>query len=179
MKRSLGVWAMLLCLGLSPAALGDDREVIESRAALALETLREHAPDAVSLLRKAVGILVFPDIVEMGFGTGGQYGEGVLLIDGEAKAYYATAGAEHGVPAQEGPKAQVILFMTRQALIDFRNTVNWKVGVHGGVTKVQVDERGRVNTPPGLGPVLGFTFSDRGVLGHLDLAGSSINRIAR
>lgn len=176
-RRALPV----LCLGvvLATPALADHRSEIESKSATALDQLRGHAREMEKLLKRASGVLVFPDVVEMTFGEGGRYGEGALLIEGEPVAYYATAGAPHGVPATEGRKAEVILFMTREALIKFRNTIDWKVGVSEGVTRVRMDERGRLETPRAVPPVLGFAFSDRGLMGHLDLDGTSINRIAR
>jgi lipid-binding SYLF domain-containing protein len=173
-------WALALAvLALTGVARADNRGDIESKSAQALETLRQHAREVDKLIGQASGVLVFPDVVEMGFGEGGRYGEGALLIDGAAVAYYATAGAPHRVAQTEGRKAEVILFMTRQALIDFRNTINWQVGVSGGVTRMRVDERGRLETSPGPAPVLGMTFTDRGMLENLDLNGTTINRIAR
>jgi len=45
------------------------------------------------LSRRAAGILVFPSVVKAGFGVGGEYGEGVLLIGGQPAAYYNTVSA--------------------------------------------------------------------------------------
>lgn len=172
----LGLW-LLACLAQPVQA--DHRTEIESKTREALAQLREHASDVDQLIKSASGVLVFPDVVEMTFGEGGRYGEGALLIEDEPVAYYATAGAPHQVPAADGRKAEVILFMTREALIKFRNTINWKVGMSGGLTRVRVDERGRLETPRNVPPVLGFTFSDKGMTEHLELQGTTINRIAR
>jgi len=164
----------------SGACLADARDLIERRADAALGALYGHAPGTAALLKRAAGVLVFPDIEEIAFGSGGQYGEGVLFIGGQPKAYYATVGPQHGVDADQGPKAQVVLFMTRQALVDFRNTVRWEAGVHNRVSPLRLDSRGRVVAERAPGPVLGFTFAHRaGLLNHLKLAGNTINRIAR
>jgi lipid-binding SYLF domain-containing protein len=178
LRRSLLVMGAAL-LALAGPAGADDRTEIESKSALALQTLRQHAREVDKLIERASGVLIFPDVVEMGFGEGGRYGEGALLVEGAAVAYYATAGAPHRVPQTEGRKAELILFMTQQALIDFRNTINWQVGVSEGLTRMRVDERGRLETTRDTAPVLGMTFSDRGVLQDLDLRGTTINRIAR
>lgn len=174
--------ALLLALTLLCPALAaaDSREEIAAGAGTVLRELRSHAPGVDALLRRARGVLVFPDVVKMGFGTGGEYGEGALLIRGEAVAYYATAGTRHGLPEGASRKAEVILFMTEQALVAFRNTVSWQVGVHGEVDLVRADRAtGALRLARDDHPVLGFTLSDVGLLEHLDLNGNTINRIAR
>ncbi len=171
----LGALSLLMAV----SAQADHRTEIQRKTQLALDYLDANVKDVAALVDKASGVLVFPDVVEMTFGEGGRYGEGALLIDGQPVAYYATTGAAHKVPKSDSRKAELILFMTRDALIKFRNTINWRVGVSEGVTRVQVDDGGRVkalNTPA---PVLGFTFSDKGEMKSLDLQGTSINRIAR
>lgn len=172
----LGGLFVLLCSGIARA---DSREEIEAKTRVALERLEEHAGDMAELVDAAAGVLVFPDVVDMTFGEGGRYGEGALLIDGQAAAYYATTGLAHKVPESEGRKAEIILFMTRDALIKFRNTVDWKVGVSSGMTRVHVDQRGRVQTARDAAPVLGMTFTDTGLRRELDLSGTRINRIGR
>ena len=45
-------------------------------------------PGARDLANKSVGMLVFPSVIKAGFGFGGEYGEGALLIRGRTTAYY-------------------------------------------------------------------------------------------
>jgi lipid-binding SYLF domain-containing protein len=45
-------------------------------------------PSARELGRKAAGVLVFPSVIKAGFGVGGEYGEGVLIVKGKAAGYY-------------------------------------------------------------------------------------------
>ena len=59
------------------ASLHDVRHHYGSVAAL--EDLRKHSAKAGELLDQAAGVLVFPDVVKMGFGVGGEFGEGVLI----------------------------------------------------------------------------------------------------
>ncbi len=176
----LALFGLAASLLMSVAAHADSRAEIEGKTRLALDYLDSNVKDVAALVDKASGVLVFPDVVEMTFGEGGRYGEGALLVDGQAVAYYATTGAAHAARGEgDSRKAELILFMTREALIKFRNTVNWKVGVSEGVTRVQVDPAGRVKPLNKPAPVLGFTFSDKGEMESLDLQGTSINRIGR
>ncbi len=178
-----GKRALLVVLGMAlvlaaGAARADSREEIERKSAVALEELREFAPGVNTLLRRARGVLVFPDIVGMGFGTGGQYGEGALFIGGEAAAYYATTSALHQLPEGAQRTARVILFMTEDALVSFRNTVSWQIGVHGEVDLVQAAGN-TVRLARAEHPVLAMGFSDLGLMPGVNLNGSTINRIAR
>ncbi len=176
--RELAGFLALVWMLSTSAAHADSREQIESKSGAALGELRGFAPAVEELLRDARGVLVFPDLVRMGFGTGGQYGEGALLVGGEAVAYYATTGSRHELPKGALRSAKVILFMTDDALVSFRNTVNWQVGVHGEVGVVQA-EGNTLRLARTEHPVLGLGFSDQGLMQGLDLNGNTINRIAR
>ncbi|MEQ9462102.1 MAG: hypothetical protein RJQ10_00455 [Haliea sp.] len=180
MKGERGLVGLLVLAWMLSASVvqADSREQIESKSGAALGELREFAPGVENLLRDARGVLVFPDLVRMGFGTGGQYGEGALLVGGEAVAYYATTSARHELPQGALRSAKVILFMTDDALVSFRNTVNWQVGVNGEVDLVQAEGK-TVRLARAEHPVLALGFSDLGLIQGLDLKGNMINRIAR
>lgn len=178
--RSLqSLLATVLALFLVTAAHADDKIAIDANTQSALNMLRGHTSAADELLDKAVAVLVFPDVVKMGFGTGGQYGEGSLLVKGKPAAYYVTAGAPFGLPAGSQSKSQVILFMDQQSLQDFRNSPSWKVGIDGSVSLVQVGDAGNFDTSKSTGSMLGFIFSDQGLMHNLTLEGGKITRISR
>ncbi|MDO8862647.1 hypothetical protein Q6D67_13130 [Haliea sp. E1-2-M8] len=177
-KRALaGILGLVLVLA-AGAVHADSREQIESKSSVALTELRGFAPGLQRLLRKARAVLVFPDIVGMGFGTGGQYGEGALFIGDEAVAYYATTSSLHQLPEGAVRTARVILFMTDDALVSFRNTVSWQIGVHGEVDLVQAAGN-TVRLARAEHPVLALGFSNLGLMPGVNLNGSTINRIAR
>ena len=53
-------------------------------------------PSARELGRKAAGVLVFPSVIKAGFGVGGEYGEGVLIVKREPAGYYNIISASFG-----------------------------------------------------------------------------------
>ncbi len=175
--RTLAV--ALLALLLSASALADSRAEIERKSGEALAQLRASGDGVEELLGRAAGVLVFPDVVKMGFGVGGEYGEGVLLVKDQPVAYYATAGASFGLQLGAQFKAEVILFMNDQALTDFRNSQGWKAGVDGSVALVKVGAGGAIDTRNIQEPVIGFIFSNKGLMYNLTFEGSKITRIAR
>jgi lipid-binding SYLF domain-containing protein len=175
--RALAV--TLFTLLLSVSTLADSRAEIERKSAAALDQLRASGDGVDELLEQAAGVLVFPDVVKMGFGVGGQYGEGVLLVKDKPAAYYATAGASFGLQLGAQFKAEVILFMNDKVLADFRNSQGWEAGVHGSVALVTVGSGGSIDTRTVKEPVIGFIFSNKGLMYNLTFEGSKITRIAR
>ena len=69
---------------------------IDIEVAASLEKFKEDVLGAEKFMEKAEGVLVFPDVVKAGFGIGGEYGEGALLIKGKKVDYYNTAAASFG-----------------------------------------------------------------------------------
>jgi lipid-binding SYLF domain-containing protein len=178
-----GPWLPLLIalvLLLPARALwADSKEAIDAGSAEALVKLRGHSSKAGELLDQAAGVLVFPDVVKLGFGVGGEYGEGTLLVPGKPTSYFVTAGASFGLQAGVQKKSQVILFMTQEALKKFQNSRGWKVGVDGSVALVKLGVDGSIDSQTLKESVVGFVFSNVGLMYNLTLEGSKITRIAR
>lgn len=172
--------ALIMLLVLSaPLARADKKEKIDSGTQEALLALRGHHKDTGELLDRAAGVLVFPDVVKMGFGVGGQYGEGALLVDGATVAYYVTAGASFGLQIGAQIKSEVLLFMTEEALQKFRSSRGWKVGIDASVALVKLGGGGSFDTKTVKEPILGFIFSNKGLMYNLTMEGTKITRIAK
>ena len=170
---------MAAVLMFSPALFADDKAKIDAGSQQALEKLRQHSDKAGELLDRAAGVLVFPDIVKMGFGVGGQYGEGSLLVEDMPTSYFVTAGASFGLQVGAQVKSEVILFMTKEALSKFQNSSGWRVGVDGSVALIKLGAGGSVDTAQINQPVVGFIFSNEGLMYNLTMEGTKITRIAR
>ena len=178
-----GPWLPLL-IGLvlllpTPTLWADSKAVIDAGSAEALVKLRGQSDKAGELLDKAEGVLVFPDVVKLGFGVGGEYGEGSLLVPGKPTSYFVTAGASFGLQAGVQTKSVAILFMTAEALKKFQNSRGWKVGLDGSVALVKLGVDGSIDTQTLKESVVGFVFSNTGLMYNLTLEGSKITRIAR
>lgn len=134
---------------------------------------------ARELANKAAGILVFPSIVKAGFGVGGEYGEGALLIHGRNAGYYNSVSASFGFQLGVQARSVIIAFMTPEALDQFRRTSGWKVGVDGSVAIITVGIGGSVDTNKITSPVVGFVLDPKGLMYNLTLEGSKISRISK
>ncbi|MCZ6831664.1 MAG: YSC84-related protein [Gammaproteobacteria bacterium] len=170
----LGV--LILSCGFANAA---SKEVIDAKVREALAIFAKESPAGIELMEKAAGVLVFPDVIKIGFGLGGEYGEGSLLIDGEPQAYYSTAAGSFGFQLGAQFKTELILFMTDASLERFRGSNGWEAGVDGSVALVTVGVGGAIDTKTMQKPIVGFVFSNRGLMYNLTLEGSKITKIDR
>jgi lipid-binding SYLF domain-containing protein len=166
---------LLLAIGLAVTAVhAGERAELDAGVAAALEAFSRELPEGEALLREAKGVLVFPEVVKVGFGIGGEYGEGALLIGGDQVAYYSTSGASFGLQLGAQARSHIILFMTRSALAKFRRSKGWEVGVDGSIALVGEGAGDGIDTLRATEPVIGFVFSNRGLMYNLTLEGSKI-----
>jgi lipid-binding SYLF domain-containing protein len=155
------------------------REEIDARVSEALSTLYKKSSAAKRLAGESQGVLVFPRVVKGGVGVGGEYGEGSLLVGGHPVAYYNVASASVGFQLGLQRKAEVILFMTPEALAHFRRSEGWKAGIDGSVALATLGAGGEIDTNTVRKPIIGFVFSNEGLMYNLTLEGSKITRIER
>jgi lipid-binding SYLF domain-containing protein len=144
-----------------PAAHAASRVEINANVKSALVSFYKEVKSGKELAGKASGMLVFPEVYKAGFGIGGEYGEGALLIRGKTVAYYSTAAASIGLQFGAQVKSQVILFMTHKALKQFRNSDGWEAGVDGSVAIATVGVGGEIDTNTAKQPVIGLSFPTR------------------
>jgi lipid-binding SYLF domain-containing protein len=150
---------------------------INADANKALQSFVRQTGGARELANKAAGVLVFPSIVKAGFGFGGEYGEGVMIIHGQPAGYYNLVSASFGFQLGVQQRSVIIMFMTQQALQSFDRTAGWKVGVDGSVAIITVGAGGSIDSNNITNPVIGFVLDPKGLMYNLTLEGSKISRI--
>jgi lipid-binding SYLF domain-containing protein len=170
--------AVALALPVTLPSRADDKALIDANTERALAWMRQSGGGTARLLEQAAGVLVFPDLVKMGFGVGGEFGEGTLLVDGKTVAYYASAGTTFGMGPEADYKAEVILFMTAEALQSFRDSRSWKIGEHATVPVLSDATNGVAALGPDA-PLVGLIFSEDGLVSGLGLDGTNVTRIVR
>ena len=131
------------------------------------------------LFDKAAAVLVFPNVFKAGFGIGGEYGEGALLVRGQTTGYFNTVSASIGFQLGAQARSIIIAFMTEEALARFRHVAGWKVGVDGSVALITVGLGGSIDTSKIANPIVGFIFDGKGLMYNLTLEGSKISKISR
>lgn len=176
---ALALCALFVMAASAPQSHAASAREIDAGVHATLDRFFYKVGGARELAHKAVGLLVFPSIVKAGFGFGGEYGEGALLIDGRNAGYYNTVSASVGFQIGVQERSVIIAFMTPQALRQFRNTAGWKVGVDGSVAIITVGIGGSIDTNKITSPVVGFILDPKGLMYNLTLEGSKISRISK
>jgi len=169
--------AAALLLSAAMPAMAASREELDASVREAVNELYKPSSAAKELAGKSVGMLVFPKVVKAGIAIGGEYGEGALLVGGKTAAYYNIAAGSIGFQLGVQQKSQVILFMKQRELDKFRKSEGWKAGVDGSVALATLGAGGQIDTETSKKPIIGFIFSNKGLMYNLTFEGSKITKI--
>lgn len=173
------VQALIIALFLPVMVQAASKEEIDATVDEALTQFYEESPAGRNLAGRAAGMLVFPRVVKVGIGIGGEYGEGALIVGGSKVDYYNTASASIGFQLGAQVKSQIIMFMTDNALDTFRSSKGWEAGVDGSVALVEFGTGGEISSNSAQQPIIGFIFSNKGLMYNLTFEGSKMTKINR
>ena len=169
--------AIVAAMLITTSALADSGEEIDRDVDKALQVFREDVNGADVFLDQAAGYLVFPRVIKVGIGIGGETGEGALRIGGNTVDYYRTSAGSFGFQLGAQAKSIVIAFMTAESLEKFRNSSGWKAGVDGSVALIDMGAGKAIDTGNIKDPVVGFVFGSKGLMYNLTLEGSKFSKL--
>jgi lipid-binding SYLF domain-containing protein len=161
-------------VGSDPAA---KRRSLNSDADATLGRLYDTAHSSRQFVGRAKGVLVFPSVIAAGFWVGGQYGEGVLRVNGATTGYYSTTSASVGLQIGAQSKAIIFLFMTQSALDQFRNSKGWSAGGDASVALLKVGANGDIDTNTAQAPIEAIVLTNSGLMANLSLEGTKVSRL--
>lgn len=176
------ITALLLALSLFSLPLPADaasKAEIDAKVKASMTVFYSKVSSGKELARKAVAIMVFPEVYKAGIGIGGEYGEGAMLEGGKTTGYYSTAAASIGFQLGAQVKSQIIMFMTRKALKDFKSSEGWKAGVDGSVALIEHGAGGEIDSNTVKDPIIGFIFSNKGLMYNLTFEGAKISKLKK
>jgi lipid-binding SYLF domain-containing protein len=159
------------------SAFSESAAELDASVDKTLTVFAEEVDGAMAFLGQAAGYLVFPRVIKVGIGIGGETGEGALIVGGETAGYYRTASGSIGFQLGAQAKSIVIAFMARESLDKFRNSAGWKVGVDGSVALIDMGAGKAIDSTNIKDPVVGFVFGSKGLMYNLTLEGSKITKI--
>jgi lipid-binding SYLF domain-containing protein len=177
--KTIAAFLLYTLLGAGQAALAASKDEIDAKVQEAVGNFYKQTSAGKQLAQKAAGMLVFPEVLKAGVGIGGEYGEGALIIKGKTAGYYNTAAASIGFQLGAQVKSQIILFMNQKVLDSFRNSKGWKAGVDGSVALATLGAGGELSTETIQQPIIGFIFSNKGLMYNLTFEGAKITRLER
>ena len=165
-------------LVLAPSmATADSAAVIDAKVDDTLVVFKNEVRGADVFLDTAAGYLVFPRVIKVGIGVGGETGEGSLRVAGKSVDYFRTSSGSIGFQLGAQAKSIVIAFMTEESLNKFRASSGWKVGVDGSVALIDLGVGKTIDTANIKDPVVGFIFGSKGLMYNLTLEGSKIHKL--
>ncbi|HZW60477.1 MAG TPA: YSC84-related protein [Woeseiaceae bacterium] len=178
MNRLQTLVAAAALLAIAPgSALAATAAEIDADVNAALAAFKEEVNGAEVFLDQAAGYLVFPRVIKVGIGIGGEAGEGALRIGGQTVDYYRTVAGSFGFQLGAQAKSIVIAFMTPESLDKFRNSEGWKVGVDGSVALIDIGAGKTIDSQNVKDPVVGFVFGSKGLMYNLTLEGSKFMKL--
>lgn len=177
--NALRMIAMVAALLFSAVTLAASAEKIDRESNKALRVFKEDVQGSEVFLNQAAGFLVFPRVIKVGIGIGGETGEGVLRVGGTTVDYYRTTSGSFGLQLGAQAKSIVIVFMTNEALNKFRNAEGWKVGVDGSVALIDIGAGKTIDSQNVSDPVVGFIFGSKGLMYNLTLEGTKFSKLKK
>ena len=93
--------------------------------------------------------------------------------------YYSTAAASIGFQLGAQKKTVILVFMQEDALKKFRASSGWEAGVDGSVALIKLGAGGTIDTTSIKDPIVGFVFSQKGLMYNLTLEGSKYTKIKK
>jgi lipid-binding SYLF domain-containing protein len=164
--------------GETAAGTADRDRAIDAAVDATLQRLYASVNGSRELVSKARGVLVFPRVISAGFWLGAQYGEGALRVDGRTDGYYSTAGGSFGLQIGAQSKALIYVFLTDDALTQFRNRDGWAVGTDATVAVMRLGANGQLDTTTATNPVEVFVLTNAGLMAGVSLEGTKVSRLS-
>lgn len=156
---------------------GRGSALIDARVQATLQEMYRSYPNTVSLAQKSTGMLVMPLVTEAGFGFGGAYGRGALLVGDTTVDYYSITKASGGLQIGAQQYAHVLFFITEDALTGFRRSPGWAAGADLEYVISDQGDSLNADTTTALSPVLAAVFGRSGLRIGATLEGSKYSRI--
>ncbi len=176
--RGLKIVLMALALCWAQAGWAGTAADIDAKVDAALSRIMRESTTAQALAKKAVAVLVFPNIVKAGFGFGGQYGEGALRRNGATTVgYFNIVAASFGFQIGAQSFSEVIFFMTPEALSYLERSGGFEVGADANVAVIDKGLAADITTSTVQDPIVAMVFGQQGVMAGATIQGSKITRI--
>lgn len=152
---------------------------IDAKVNASLDRFVNEVKGAQEFLDAAKGVLILPKVMQGGVVVGAEYGEGALRIKGKTAGYYNIVSGSFGAQIGAQEKDIILVFMSDKVLNKFRNSKNWKAGIDAKVTVVNVGADESLSTMRFKQPVVGFVFSQKGLMAGATIEGSKFTKLKK
>ena len=170
-------WAAIISVLFSGSLIAKTAREIDASVDAAIERFYQQVKGAREFAKASKGMLVMPNVIKGAFIIGGEYGEGALRIGGNTVDYYNTISGSIGFQIGGESKDIILLFMTEEALKQFRASKGWEAGVDGNVALITIGAGERADTTTSKDPIVGFVFDAKGLMADISLKGAKFTRL--
>lgn len=179
-RATLGVLVAVLSIAFVPApAAAQGHPELEASARAALDRLVAQSPGAAALEKRAVAILVFPEVTKAGFLIGGEYGNGMMLRGRRFAGHYNTAAVSYGLQAGAQTFGYAMFFMNEAALRALDATGGFQVGVGPSVVVLDEGKASSLTSATLTSDIYAFVFGQQGLMAGVGIEGSKITRLSQ
>ena len=178
-KWPIRVFLLITIIGvfLSSNLYAKTAKEIDVSVDVAIERFYKQVKGAKAFEKASKGMLVMPNVVKGAFIIGGEYGEGALRVGGKTVDYYNTISGSIGFQIGGQSKDIILLFMTDEALKQFRASKGWEAGIDGNVAFVSVGAGKQADTSTLKNPIVGFVFDTKGLMADISLKGAKFSKL--
>ncbi len=169
--------AAALLAGCVNQGFNSRRARIDRKVRAAIDFMYQEIPETRELAARAAGMLVIPTVTTAGFGIGGSYGSGALLINDVIVGYYAVTSLSYGLQIGLGQFGIALFFMTPEALEGFRTSDGWVAGANVGYIVKDSGGQLGVDTARLTEPVIAVVFGEAGLIVGARIEGTKYTRI--
>jgi lipid-binding SYLF domain-containing protein len=174
----LSAVAATMSIALAPApAAAQGHPELEANAKAALSRLKAQIPLADTLEKRAVAVLVFPEVTKAGFMIGGEYGNGIMFRRGRFAGHYNTAGVSYGLQAGAQTFGYAMFFMNESAVSALNAVGGFEVGVGPSVVVLDQGTAKSYTSETLTKDAYAFVFGQQGLMAGMGLEGTKITRL--
>lgn len=152
----------------------DTAAEIDAKINAALPALCSTSEAAEKLSKSAKGILIFPSIFKAGFGIGGQYGEGALLVDGKTDSYFSTVAMSYGLQVGAQKFGYAMFLMTDEAIDYLKSSDGWELGSGPSIVVINDGKGASISTSTLKNDIYVFFFGQKGLMVGLGIQGTKV-----
>jgi len=175
---SILIFVMILLVPTKKTVAATAQE-LDVSVEVALEHFRDGIVGGKEFLDNAQGVLVFPNIVKVGFGLGGEYGEGAMIVGGETVEYYSISSGSIGFQVGAQSKRLILVFMEQDTLNKFRDSLGWDFGVDGSAAFLNMGSGGTIDTTNLTTTIIGVVYDVKGLMVNGSLKSSKFTKIIK
>ena len=179
MTKKINLFAIISAgiIFLSSYAVAETAEVINAKANAALTQFKKEVVGGNEFLSRVKGYIIFPSVIKGGFIVGGEYGEGVLRVNGQSEGYYSIASGSVGFQMGLQKTSYIIAFASETALTNFKKSDGWEAGVDGAITVAKWGAGKDIGSISFEKPIYAFVFGAKGLMYNLTLEGTKFTKI--